>query len=507
MEMTPVHRAADSERRTRTLAWLGASLFALFCLWLNPVGYVGAGADDEQYLAAARCWVASGGPCLPADHWWSRWPVVAPVAGAIALLGESRLSVGVGASLSYALMLGFAAALAARWFGWRAGVTAMVALAATPVVASFALTPNPNITELAFQLGALTLATAAFQQKSGKLALFGGFLAGLALASRNTSILFLAASAAAWFALPANRRTVLLWAIPGLAIAVLGEMLVYGIATGNPLFRYELALGHTGIPSAELPEGFDTRQSPLFNPAYIAAWKREAGAEIFWPVDGWFNLLVSAKIAPLLWAAIFAAALLRRELPARSKAILKPMGLAVAFVMVMLTWGLAIDPKSRMFMLTAAAAALTLGAIVAATWGTRPAKLAQGLLIAHLALGLYTIAIYPASHPGEARAKQWIARYGQQLEMHDGAASYLTLIPESHAIAPRGSGRPMLIAMSATRCEDLIEEDAVLGPTGSVVDSVGGTNAAQGRLCLLRYADGYWERFSDRLGTGAEGAR
>lgn len=57
-----------SDVQTRRIAFALAALIALCCVALNPVGYVGGGADDEQYLAAARCWVAQRVPCLPEGH-------------------------------------------------------------------------------------------------------------------------------------------------------------------------------------------------------------------------------------------------------------------------------------------------------------------------------------------------------------------------------------------------------------------------------------------------------
>jgi hypothetical protein len=76
---------------------LAVALLALACVAINPIGFVGGGGDDTHYLDAARCWVSQGLLCVPTSHWWTRWPIVGPMAGAIALLGESRTSVGAGA--------------------------------------------------------------------------------------------------------------------------------------------------------------------------------------------------------------------------------------------------------------------------------------------------------------------------------------------------------------------------------------------------------------------------
>ncbi len=495
--MDNVTRPAADARQQR-IAFALASLFALFCLWLNPVGYVGSGADDEHYLAAARCWVEAGGPCLPTDHWQTRWPVIAPVAAALALFGDSRASVAVGSSLSFGLLLVGIAALGTRWFGWRAGVAALVAIAATPIVATFALTPNPNVTELAFQLLALTAATIAYRRGSARWAFVGGMLAALAVATRNTSILFLGVSALAWLFLDKERRKPLLWAIGGL-VAVLGaEMTAYAIATGDPLGRYTLALSHTGIPSTELPEGFDTSASPLFNPAYIAAWRREMGIELFWPIDGWLNVLAGQRLGPLLIAALFGTLLLRRRLSPETRTILARAALGTGLFIILLTWGLAVDPKARMFMSAGALAALTLGALVAARPDGRTALLGYALLAFHLILGLATIAAYPHSRNGEAAAARWIAEHGEQVELFPGAVTYLTFLDGVADLPLQGSGQPMLIALTGGPCETAIVDQPGYGPTARVIDRADQGPATSAELCLFEYAPDYWERPDQR---------
>src|SRR5215213_6663382 len=80
---------------TANWCWV-AALAATFLLLLlvNPIGFIGGGWDDWQYLTAARCWVEYG-PCVPRTHWEGRWPVFAPIAAIVALFGESRTTLGL----------------------------------------------------------------------------------------------------------------------------------------------------------------------------------------------------------------------------------------------------------------------------------------------------------------------------------------------------------------------------------------------------------------------------
>ena len=147
---------------------------------------------------------------------------------------------------------------------------------------------------MAFQLGALALATVALSAAVGGIGDCAGLAAALAVQSRETSLIFCGVAGLAWLALDRDRRGVLLWALLGFLGAMAVEMVAYAAATGDPLARYRLSLGHVAIPSPELKPGVDTSRSPLFNPDYIAGWKRAAGIEWWWPIDPWLNLLVAS---------------------------------------------------------------------------------------------------------------------------------------------------------------------------------------------------------------------
>ncbi len=66
-----------------------AVTLALAIASINPVGYIGGGSDDWQYLEAARCALREGF-CVPLTHWAARLPLVLPTAAVLSVLGESR---------------------------------------------------------------------------------------------------------------------------------------------------------------------------------------------------------------------------------------------------------------------------------------------------------------------------------------------------------------------------------------------------------------------------------
>jgi 4-amino-4-deoxy-L-arabinose transferase-like glycosyltransferase len=488
MDMSGTGRLATDVTNARgtRIAFAAAVLFALLCIWVNPVGYVGGGGDDEQYLSAARCWVASGLPCLPHSHWWTRWPAFAPVALTTVLFGESRATVGIGPLLFWALALAALGFTTARWFGGKAGALAVALLAATPVFTALALSLSTDVPELAFQLCALAAATVAFERQDWRWAVTGGLFAGLALQARDTSLIFAGVAALAWLTLERKRRRVLLWAIAGFAAVLVVEAVGYGLMAGDPLLRWKLALHHVRIPSNALPAGFDTSQSPLFNPAYIRAWSREAGVKLWWPIDPWLNLLATPRFLALPWAAAIATLAFRRCLPARQRRSALRLALAAALVALLLVYGLAIDPKSRMFLPAAAALSAITAAMLVAGW--RRGSRALALLLAALPLGygITVLSHYSASGVAERRASEWLASDADRIEIDPAARSYLTLLPAARALPARGAGRPMVILLSAGGCGLLIGPER----NARVVDQVGGPDPSQGRLCLIAYGSG-----------------
>ena len=101
--------------------WWIPLLIAVAVIAINPVGYMGGGADDFQYLQAARCWVEHG-PCLPTSPWSGRWPVIAPVAVVLGTLGESRVTAAIAPALWWIGAIVALGVLGGRLFGRRTGI-------------------------------------------------------------------------------------------------------------------------------------------------------------------------------------------------------------------------------------------------------------------------------------------------------------------------------------------------------------------------------------------------
>jgi 4-amino-4-deoxy-L-arabinose transferase-like glycosyltransferase len=449
---------------------------------INPVGYLGGGGDDYEYLQAARCWVANG-PCVPETHWASRWPIVAPVAQVLALFGESRTTAAIAPLLWWLSGVAGVAVLGARWFGAKAGVIAANLFVVLPVYAVTALSIGADVPEVTLQLWSLVLASEAWRKQSRRWAVAAGALAAVSFATRETSVAFLGAAAIAWLALDRHRRSVLLWALPGFVAVVAAELAAYWVVTGDVFYRTALSFRHASMFTSELAASVDRSRSPLFNPEFIAGWKREMGIELFWPVDPWLNLLATPRLGATLIAAAAATLLWRQYLSAAEQRRCALLTVGALLAASALIYGLAVDPKSRMFMGLAAAAALVLGAALAAAWErgrALPVLLVAGVLVI-FQLSIHSEAIN--RFEAERAARAWIAAHPAQIEMDPSAVSYLALVPQASALPRSGSGRPLVLAVTSSTCASMISGSSRTRPIGGEPSA----QAGRGGLCLFRY--------------------
>lgn len=479
------------------IAPLALIVVAIWIIALNPVGFVGGGADDAEYLNAVRCWVDAGKPCLAQTHWASRWPLVAPIALATGIWGESRTTVALAPFVYTCATLMLMVFIGNRLFGRPSGYVAAIALAVTPAFAVQTLQPAADGTELAWLLASFAAALIAYDRKSWRWALTAGVALGIAAQTRDTSLAMFPIAAVAVVMLSRERRA-MLWMIPGMISPMVIEGLVYWIVAGDPLWRFRLAVGHVYIPSAELREGFDTSQSPLFNPHYIAGWKREAGISLFWPIDPWLNLLAGFRlgvtlVAAILLAILFAARTL--EPPARRLLALL-IGGALIYSSALI-YGLAIDPKARMFFVLASAVSLAIGAIAVRAWREGGRLGVVTIFAAFIPFASLIVATQNQSRSAERAVASWMKQYPGQVEVDRGSRTYLMLVNGLDRLPDRGSGKPLLIAKAPAYCSEYARPDPKQAPKAAVVakQQMGGIKSVNpgtiSEMCLLRYAAGY----------------
>ena len=470
-----------SERRH---AWLAVALVVLLVLLINPVGYSGGGRDDTRYLEAARCWVEAGRVCLPHDHWTTRWPAIAPLASAVSLGGLNRTAVGLGTLPSFVLAVALVGWLGRLWFSRKAGLLAAALFAAVPAVSVHALRPNVDMIELAGQLAALGLGTLAVRERSIGFAIAAGVCAGLAVAARDTSFLFAGIGVVAWFLFAPGARKLIPWAIVGFAGVIGIEMLAYALAAGDPLLRFNLALAHGSVPSTELASWVDTSRSPILNPQFIAGWKMTLGIKLWWPIDPWLNLFGNPQIGPWVLVAPLAAVAARDLMNNDERRKLSRIGWGSILIALAIVYVLAIDPKTRAFLLPLAGATLILGWAIARMMEAGKAGFALILLGSLMFLGFYALSKYQQTQPLERAAERFIRSNPGKIEIDPQAKGTLLLAPGVAELPLAPAGRPLRMLIKNDACPVAVARALSAGRIsleGSVVLD------DHSSLCLVRY--------------------
>lgn len=433
--------------------WLAlAAAFALM-IAVNPIGYIGGGADDWQYLNAARCWRAFG-PCLPHDHWQSRWPIIAPLAAMTAIFGESRASAEFAPLVESVVCLLLLAVIGNRLFGRPVGWIAALFLVATPVFAIEALEPAAEPIELAFILGGVWAATRWADSCNPRWAFAAGALLSLAIQVRETALV--AAVLVGTFLLVRSRpdRSSLAMGLAGFAIPFVVEFAWLAISADDPFWRLRLAVRHTQLPSSELLGPIDTRHPPFFNRNYIAHWNFVPGIHVYWALDGLVNLFVNAVAGFSLALAIILLPFSIGRISGtntRSAAMLWLSAIAYCCILI---YAFAIDPKPRMFLPALACSNLALAVLTWSFWKNGSRALAAAIWITTAAIGTVYVYAAPQTSIVDDRAAGWIASHPGQVETNAPTRQMLTFVTGAQALPLVGSGRSFLLYESNNPCSE-----------------------------------------------------
>lgn len=471
--------------------WMAAIFGTLaIILLVNPVGFVGGGWDDWHYLDAARCW-KNHGWCVPTNHWQGRWPIIAPLAAVIRLFGESRLAIGLP-SLAYSI--GCLALL--TWLGNRLAVRPVGYLAAlfllvVPAFAVELLDPTVEAAELFFLLAGACCVALYADTRSRWLAFAAGLFLSLAFQVRETAIAAAPLSLVGAWLLARDDRKSWLAAVAGALLPLIGEALVFWIATGDPLWRRHLSIAHTQVSSSELLGPIDRTHTPFLNPAYIANWRHEPGIHLHWLVDGLINLVANAKAGLTLFASAALFAIYGRRLEQSDRQRVGWCLCIALYWACFLIYVLAIDPKARMMFVPIALTSLALAIILNSCAAKGSALMAFAVAAVVWVEGVGVTLAQPQVWTSEAAAERWAKRFPGQIETSQTTRRHLELSSAASQFADLTSNRPYLVLRLSTRCSvwaDEVMKGALLSLDRSPMGLVDPPHErAVNNLCLFRY--------------------
>lgn len=415
---------------------------------INPFGYRGGGSDDFHYLEAARCAVEMHAPCLPVTHWGARYPLILALSAAIAMFGETRLAL-----ILPSLLYGFAAIIllvriVERQFGRLEALIAGFTMVTTPIVGLQLIALNVDIVELCFALASIFAMQKAVPSTDRRWAAISGVLLGLAVMSRTTALTFIPMAAIVFiFMRTPARRLAKPFAI-GLAATFLVDAAVYAVWAHDPLYGWHLALSHAQLPSTEIATPLAAGESPLFNLHLITGWKRTMGISVHWTVDALLNLIADPSIG-LTFVLMAVLLILYR----RNMNVVTSILLTCAIVhFSMLVFGLAIDPKPRMFLPEVAVAAAIIGQLGAHAWRAGGSTPFTACL---MFFGLITACSnYDAYHlaPIEVAAPAWTNETPGRISAGETGRRLFTLQPSIRNLPQTGSSIDRLIDAGIGDC-------------------------------------------------------
>lgn len=473
------------------LRWAVVVIFILLLiLVINPIGFLGGGWDDWQYLNAARCW-AEYGACLPTTHWSGRWPVFVPIAVLISWFGESRFVVGLWPLVSSVAALAMLVLVGNRVAGRPAGWLAAITILLTPAFSIQLLDPSIEALELALVLWGVLMLLIWRERRGIWSAFLCGLAFGLAFQVRETAIIaavFAAVAAVLW----QPRFPDLLAAASGFAAPLAVELLVYWHITGDALYRRHLSLAHTLVPSAELRGPIDTHHGPFFNLSNIANWRHEPGLHLHWSIDGLANLFVNAKAGFTLALTPLFLLLYQRTFPAATRKLAwRLYGIGLLYIAIII-YALAMDPKARVMLVPLSIIAIAFSIVLIELRRTGRTLMAGTALAGQIFIGLSVLWVHQRTDILEAPAAQWLARYRGEIMADANTRATLTLVPGADRLPDINSGKPLWLYLSVQPCRDFIARARFPDQPVVVIDhqptSVISKVAPQygGALCLLK---------------------
>ena len=251
--------------------WAGLVLLAVLVA-LSWVGFIAS--DDTTYAVGAYGWIDDfpyvGG------HGTIRYPITIPMALSFTLLGDNEIAFVLPSLL---FLVGFLC-LAWRVVKDRAGAipafTALVAVVTCPLIAVQASIASVDIIEMAllFAAFALTLDCIENGPERGKL-LAAGALCGVAFLTRETAVFVAVFYALLFLSSYGFARWHYLWVAAGFLAVWSLEILYLTVMTGDPLYRFNIAMNHDSTIDRTVDLAGNVIVHPVIDPLLVLLANQE----------------------------------------------------------------------------------------------------------------------------------------------------------------------------------------------------------------------------------------
>ena len=354
--------------------WAALALLAVLvaCFW---VGFIAS--DDTTYAVGAYGWIDAfpyvGG------HGTIRYPITIPMALSFLTFGNNEFAFVLPSLLALVAFLFVVWNAVRNRAGEIPAFAALIAVVTCPLIAIQASIASVDIIEMALLFGAfvLTLQCTENGPSRGKL-LLAGALCGLAFLTRETAVFVAVFYALLFLTGYGFVRWHYLWVAAGF-LAVWGlEILYLTVMTGDPLYRFNIAMNHDSTIDRTVDLAGNVIVHPVIDPLLVLFANQE------------FMLLMFVAVPAALWLCF------GKGIAAPVKRMARLMSLfgIVWFVCVGAAQSL-LPLNPRYFMITSTMAAILAGMAIGMLMCSNRIKVRWAALLVLLALvGTNFIAIY-----------------------------------------------------------------------------------------------------------------
>ena len=258
------------EQRSRGLI-IGLIAFALLVTFAW-VGFIAS--DDVTYAKGAYGWIEHfpyvGG------HGTIRYPITIPMAGSFLLFGENEFAMALP-SLLYLLVFFILLWRVTRDVaGPFPAFCALIACVTSPLIVIQSSIANVDVIEMALLFGAWLLCFRCLEQGADNWRLLGaGALTGVAFLTRETAIFIAPYFGLLFIAAHRFNRWQFLWIGMGFLAVWMLELVYLGVMTGDPLYRFNIALHHDSTIDRSIDLAGNVIVSPLVDPLLVMLINQE----------------------------------------------------------------------------------------------------------------------------------------------------------------------------------------------------------------------------------------